>query len=136
RDCEEQLPEDWRLARLSRLNLLLIHGARPIENLLGLIAQDMPKPIAVWKPGERLVLPTLGYSGTMILRDVGDLTREEQQRLLKWLERASGHTQVVSTTQSALLPIVQAGRFDDTLYYRINTVCVDCDHEAAGTSEP
>ena len=134
-DCEDQLPEDWRLARLSRLNLLLIHRTRPIENLLELIAEDLPKPIARWKSGDELVLPKFGHAGTMILRDVGSLSREDQTRLLKWLERAAGQTQVVSTTQSPLLPRVQAGRFDDTLYYRINTVCVDCD-EVAQESDP
>jgi hypothetical protein len=126
-ECEEQLPEDWRLARMARLNLLLIHRTREIDNLLGLIARDLPKPIATWAPGERLVLPTFGHAGTMILRDVGSLTREDQRRLMKWLERAAGQTQVVSTTQAPLLPRVQAGRFDDALYYRLNTVCVDCD---------
>src|SRR5262245_11103600 len=116
-DCEDQLPEDWQLARIARLNLLLIHRTRPIENLLQLIAQDLLKPIATWKPGDELVLPKFGHGGTMILRDVEGLTRDEQGRLLKWLERAMGHTQIVSTTQSPLLPRVQAGRFDDTLYY-------------------
>jgi hypothetical protein len=134
-DCEDQLPEDWRLARLSRLNLLLIHRTRPIENLLEMIAEDLPKPIATWKAGDELVLPKFGHAGTMILRDVGSLSREDQIRLLKWLERAAGQTQVVSTTQSPLLPRVQAGRFDDTLYYRLNTVCVDCD-QLAKESDP
>lgn len=125
--CEDQLPEDWQLARTARLNLLLIHRGRPIENLLQMIAGDLPKPVTTWQPGDRLTLPTFGRSGTMVLRDVGDLTRDDQMRLLKWLERAGGETQVVSTTQTPLLPRVQAGRFDDTLYYRLNTVCVDCD---------
>jgi hypothetical protein len=126
-ECEEQLPEDWRLARTARVNLLLIHRTRPIENLLGLIAQDLPKPIATWRPGERLTLPALGHMGTVILHDVGALAKDDQARLLEWLERVSGRVQVVSTTQTPLLPRVQAGKFDDTLYYRLNTVCVDCD---------
>ena len=45
--------------------------------------------------------------------------------LLRWLERATGRTQVVSTTSTSLLPRVQDGTFVDTLYYRLNTVCLD-----------
>lgn len=125
--CEDQLPEDWRLARTARVNLLLIHRNRPIDNVIQMISGDLPQPVATWRPGERLVLPTFGRTGTMVIHDVGSLSKEDQQRLLKWLERAAGQTQIVSTTQTPLLPRVQAGRFDDTLYYRLNTVCVDCD---------
>jgi transcriptional regulator of acetoin/glycerol metabolism len=31
----------------------------------------------------------------------------------------------VSTTPAPLLPRVESGKFIDTLYYRLNTVCVD-----------
>ena len=125
-DCEDYLPEDWQLARTARLNLHLIHRNRSIANVLKMIAEDLPKPIVNWKPGERLALPV---TGTIVLHDVGSLTRDEQQQLLQWLEGAD--TQVVSTTQAPLLPRVQSGRFDDRLYYRLNTVCVDCDTVAA-----
>ena len=60
-----------------------------------------------------------------MLHDVGTLPLDEQLRLLDWLERAEGRTQVVSTSTTPLLPRVQAGAFIDTLYYRLNTVCVD-----------
>lgn len=126
-DCEDHLPEDWQLARTARLNLHLIHRNRSIENVLKMIAEDLAKPIATWKPGECLVLPS---TGTIVLYDVGSLTRDDQQQLLEWLESAE-NTQVVSTTQAPLLPRVQSGRFDDRLYYRLNTVCVDCDTVAA-----
>jgi hypothetical protein len=129
-DCEDHLPEDWQLARTARLNLHLIHRNRSIENVLKMVAEDLLKPIAIWKPGERLVLPSAGRAGTIILHDVGALSRDDQQQLLQWLESAA-NTQVVSTTQSPLLPRVQNGRFDDRLYYRLNTVCVDCDRVAA-----
>jgi DNA-binding NtrC family response regulator len=32
---------------------------------------------------------------------------------------------VVSTTSAPLLPRVEAGEFNATLFYRLNTVCVD-----------
>jgi Sigma-54 interaction domain len=117
--------EDWRLARTAHVNLLLIHRNREIQNLLDLIVSDLPKPVATWRPGERLLLPPSARPGTLVLRDVGALSADDQERLAKWLEDAEGRTQVVSTTASPLLPRVQSGRFDETLYYRLNTVYVD-----------
>jgi transcriptional regulator of acetoin/glycerol metabolism len=61
----------------------------------------------------------------MVLHDVGRLQPHEQLDLLAWLEQADGRTQVVSTSATPLLPRVQCGAFIDTLYYRLNTVCVD-----------
>jgi hypothetical protein len=124
-DREYQLPEDWRLARRTRANLLLIHANGVIQRVLELLQPDLDEPIATWRPGERLVLPPEARAGTMILQDVGALATDDQRRLLDFLERASGRTQIVSTTAAPLLPRVEAGAFNDTLYYRLNTVCVD-----------
>jgi len=49
----------------------------------------------------------------------------EQRRLLDWLERCAGRYQVVSTTTSPLLALVEARVFHDALFYRLNVVCVD-----------
>jgi DNA-binding NtrC family response regulator len=53
------------------------------------------------------------------------LPLSDQRRLVAWLELAKGRTQVVSTTSAPLLPLVNAGQFIATLFYRLNTVCVD-----------
>jgi transcriptional regulator of acetoin/glycerol metabolism len=45
--------------------------------------------------------------------------------LFEWLDSTSSGTQVVSTASAPLLPLVEAGAFDDALYYRLNTVYVD-----------
>lgn len=122
---ESRLPEDWRLARGTRANLLIIHSNGVIDEVLDLLQPDLHQPIATWSPGERLVLPPSTRPGTIILQDVGALAEEDQRRLLEWLDRSSGRTRVVSTTRGPLLPRVESGDFNDTLYYRLNTVCVD-----------
>ena len=53
------------------------------------------------------------------------MTTDDQLRLLDWLERAKGRTQVVSTSSGPVLPRVHSGDFIERLYYRHNTVCVD-----------
>jgi hypothetical protein len=110
------------LARL-RVNLLVIGIDSVVQNIMDLLPA-LDEPIATWRPGERLVLPPLTHAGTMILHDVGALAHGDQQRLFKWSEQAAG-TRLVSTTDAPLFPRVQAGAFIESLYYRLNTVCVD-----------
>ena len=134
-DAVPPLPDHWRLARAAHVDLLLM--GMPRVNLL-LIAPDtvvryvlesrllnLREPVVRWRPGQPLDLPTQGLVTTMVLNDVGRLQPHEQLDLLAWLERADGRTQVVSTSAEPLLPRVHCGAFIDTLYYRLNTVCVD-----------
>jgi Sigma-54 interaction domain len=124
-----QLREDCRLARAARVNLLVIHGEAVLQDLLEWLMLDLQSPIATpvatCRTGEPLVLPPVARARTLILQDVGALTHADQHRLLDWLDRAAGRTQVVSTTPASLWPRIQAGAFIDRLYYRLNTVCMD-----------
>jgi hypothetical protein len=129
------VPEEWRLARDAGLNVLVLGMPRvtpllsdvegAIENVLERILPDLREPIVSWCPGNRLVLPPVAHARTLILHEVGALVFEDQQRLLEWLERVDGRTQVVSTCAASLLPLVHTGTFNAMLYYRLNTVCVD-----------
>jgi len=130
-----KLPDHWRMARaahvdlllmgMPRVNLLLIAADGVVRYVIESLLLDLQEPIARWKPGERLALPSPHDGGTLVLHDVGSLSGDDQLRLIDWLERAEGRTQVVSTSSTPLLPRVHSGVFVDTLYYRLNTVCVD-----------
>jgi hypothetical protein len=134
-DCISQLPDHWRLARaahvdlllmgMPRVNLLLIAPDGVVRYVLESLLLNLRAPTATWMPGRPLVLPPPGRLGTLVLHDVGNLPAKEQLDLLDWMGHADGRTQVVSTSSTALLPRVQRGEFIDTLYYRLNTVCVD-----------
>ena len=117
--------EELRLVEKHRVNLLLMGSRDIVQPMVESLAARFHQPVGTWSPGERLVLPPAERTGTMVLNDVGALALQDQIQLLEWLATASGRTQVVSTTPSPLLPQVQAGGFIDTLYYRLNTVCVD-----------
>lgn len=132
-DRVSQLPEDWRRARaahaelllmgMPRVNLLLIGSDGVVRNVLQTL--DLQEPVTTWRSGQQLVLPPVSRTKTLILQDVGALSAGDQLRLLEWLENAVGRTQLISTTPTPLLPRVHAGEFIETLYYRLNTVCVD-----------
>ena len=129
------LPKDWRTARASRVylnlmgtprvNLLLVGIDGGVWNVLRTLLPDLHEPIATWSAGQRLVLPPVSRTGTLILHDVGALSMDEQRRLLEWSERAAGLAQIISTSSTPLLPRVRAGAFIEILYYRLNTVSVD-----------
>jgi hypothetical protein len=121
----EKLREECRLARSARVNLLVVHSQGDLRNLLEWLKLDLQEPIVTWRAGDRLVLPPVAWARTMILQDVGALGHTDQLSLIDWLERAAGRTQVVSTSSTPLWPRIQAGAFIDSLYYRLNTVCVD-----------
>ena len=130
-----QLPDHWRLARaahvdlllmgMPRVNLLLIAPDGVVRYVLESLLLDLREPIVRWSPGHALDLSSVDHAATIILHDIGNLSPGEQLDLLEWLERADGRAQVVSTSATPLLSRVQCGAFMDTLYYRLNTVCVD-----------
>jgi hypothetical protein len=129
------LPKDWRTARASqvylhlmgmpRVNLLLIGIDGGVWNILETLLPELHEPIVAWAPGQRLTLPPVSRTGTMILHEVGGLSLDDQRRLLEWSERAAGLAQIICTSSSPLLPRVKAGTFLDVLYYRLNTISVD-----------
>jgi transcriptional regulator of acetoin/glycerol metabolism len=110
---------------MHRVNLLLMGHDDVVQPMVESLAGRFHQPVGTWSPGERLVLPPAERTGTMVINDVGALALHDQIQLLEWLGTASGRTQVVSTTTAPLLPRVESGKFIDTLYYRLNTVCVD-----------
>ena len=134
-DHFSQLPDDWRLARaahedlrrmgMPRVNLLLVGVGGMTRNVVGMLLRDRDDPIARWSPGERLLLPPVARGGTVVLHEVGTLSHDDQLHLLDWLEHAVARTQVISTTSRPLLAQVQSGAFLETLFYRLNTICLD-----------
>jgi hypothetical protein len=134
-DAHPQLAAEWRLARsiyrelqlmaMPPANLLLIGTGRVMQHILKLLLPVLDEPISTWRPGDLLILPSAAHAGTIILDGVSALTPDDQHRLLAWSDHAPRRTRVVSTAAASVFPLVEAGAFNDTLYYRLNVVCVD-----------
>jgi hypothetical protein len=116
---------DSHLVGSQRVNLLLTGTEPLIRHALARLMPTLRGPIQTWAPRAPLQLPSPTQSGTLILRNVDALSAVDQYRLRKWLEVATGRTQVISTTTSLLLDLVQAGLFSEALYYQLNVACVD-----------
>ena len=116
---------DLYMTNARRVNLLVSGSDADIRDALTRLMPNLSEPVRTWTSPDPLELPSPIQSGTLIVRDVASLPPADQCRLLTWLEMSGGRTQVVSTTTSPLLPLVESGVFHDTLYYRLNVVCVD-----------
>lgn len=121
----DDVHRDLQIVGMLRKNLLLIGDARTVRVALDVLWLDVDEPVLRWRPGQTLDLPCGGYEVTLVLHDVGELTGEEQARMLGWFDHGDGRTRVVSTSTDAVWPRVTSGAFDETLYYRLNTVHVD-----------
>jgi hypothetical protein len=119
-------PEDQDLWRSTRVNLFVIGADDVVAKLVASLWRYLATPIVVRRPGEPLRLsPSWRPVGTFVVYDVDTLTREEQHALNQLVCGGNGHTRVVSTASQSLLPMVEAGVFDDALYYRLNVVTID-----------
>jgi DNA-binding NtrC family response regulator len=54
---------------------------------------------------------------------VDELVDTDQRRLLDWLGDAVA-VKVISTATASLQPRIERGVFLDSLYYRLNTICI------------
>jgi hypothetical protein len=66
-----------------------------------------------------------GLAGTYVVGGVEGLTRDQQSALLNRLNQEPP-LRVIAISAVPLYPLVQSKGFDDTLYYRLNTIIVDC----------
>jgi hypothetical protein len=122
---------EWRNVCLGHHSLLLQGPKASTQAALHFLTPHLASPV-FWKPGgAQLELPESG-GGVLVLHDVGDLTREAQARLMRWLDHSVERKQVVSTSEYSLFGLVARGLFDEALYYRLNVVLLNLDGD--GTS--
>jgi len=105
-------------------NVLLIGSNQTTASHLRTFRADLPQPLHDLRVDADLQLPADTH-GTVILRDVGALTGDQQHAVLAWLEGRDGRGTIVSTSKQSIYPKVTGGEFLPTLYYRLNVVMFD-----------
>jgi sigma-54-interacting transcriptional regulator len=116
---------DLQVRSMPRTNVLVVGNPDATRIVVDMLRLDLRGPIARWRAGQPLDLPSPAHAATLVLENVSRLTSEEQFRVLRWLDDVRGRIRVVSTTNEPLWPRVQVGVFNEVLYYRLNTVFVD-----------
>lgn len=118
--------------RTAHANLLLVGAEAAVVDILDGLRPNCRQPVETREAGSVLSLPSPSQAGTLILRDVGNLTQEGQRRLMEWLDdNAPDRIQVIATNAAALWPRVRDGSFADALYYRLNVIYIDLTDGAA-----
>lgn len=116
--------DDWRFLVGTRANVLLEGDDRAIARVVTVLTPHLQSPIQAcprWTP------QGVPDEGTIILCAVESLSADEQQNLLVWLDGAGSQVQVVTSVSSPLFRRVTAGKFLDSLYYRLNTLYITAD---------
>ena len=117
---------DERLARLTKLNLLIMGDDDVVARSVTSLWPHFSAPRIVRRRGEQLRLsPTSQPAGTILVYDVHTLTRREQDALHRWMRAGNARTRIVSTTTQSLMPALETGAFNDDLYYHLNVLTLD-----------
>jgi hypothetical protein len=116
--------EPWRMAVAKRIPLMVTGTAVSIGAFLDDLKLLLPAPLTVVDCGCTLSLKGASV-GTVILHNVDRCGIAAQWQLLEWLHMRPLGMQVVSTSSCSVFALTATGAFLDTLYYRLNTVCVE-----------
>jgi DNA-binding NtrC family response regulator len=60
-----------------------------------------------------------------VVADASRMTLPQQIELYDWLNAGRGAVQIVSITSEPIWPLVEAGRFLEGLFYRLNVVTLE-----------
>jgi hypothetical protein len=131
--------EEWR-SLLRGQHSVLIEGPEESTEAALLLLKPHLRQLVMWqRRGLAVELPVV-YPGALVVRHIDALPAVDQTRLLEWLGRATTPIQVVCTQSTPLFDLVEAGRFDRTLYYRLNVallrVGIDVTPELTAETSP
>jgi hypothetical protein len=121
--------------RTSHQNILLEGADAAMKAALDVLLPLFSEPVLWSQADVPLELPT-ERRGTLILRDVGALRADDQNRLLRWLEASNQLPQIVSMSATPLFSLVARGAFDEALYYRLNVMLLRAEHTAGPAPYP
>ena len=118
------VPTDWDLVFSAQVNVLLLGDGRTTAMLIDEMRPHLIEPVVSVRGGDSPDLNSLPSVGTVVLCDLDELMSADQLALNAWLSERH-RARVISTSQVSLVPLIDAGMFSDSLYYRLNTLCLD-----------
>ena len=119
-----ELTLEWNA--ISREHCSVLVEAMPAVSgeILETLRTHLRSPIEEYRPTAGIPVPQPAH-GTLILLGVESLDRGQQAQLLQWLDTGKSRVQIVSISGQPLFPLVEAGTFDASLYYRLNIVRIE-----------
>jgi hypothetical protein len=115
---------DLELVRRTKANLLVIGSESVVTKVVRRVIAGVTSSVVHPEAGQLPPSEVWPHSGTVVVHDVDTLDTLGQLRMSEQLAHGSASQQIISTASVPLFPLVEAGVFDGTLYYRLNTVYV------------
>jgi hypothetical protein len=128
---------EWDAVCREQCNVLVEASSTVADEIVRALRPHLRNPTEEYRSHFALAVPQV-RDGSLVLWDVGSMAPVQQARLLRWLEECPDgvNVQVASTSSEPLYPLVEAGAFDASLYYRLNTVRIDLFDSTDGISDP
>ena len=130
-DADDTRTTDLAILQATHAHALLVGPASAVDAArkrlplaLDALQSSLRQPVVAWTPAKTPEPPVLN-AGTLIVRDLADLERDQQQRFLDWVDHGHRGVQVISTSGRHMWSLVERGAFLTPLYYRLGVVCVD-----------
>jgi hypothetical protein len=121
--------DDWRALLLTRANMMITGPSAALEAFLTAAHPHLREPLRRCDCSKALVLDDVA---TLILTDVDALDDGGQQQLLRWLTAADhDKTQILSLSSEPIRAPGPANRLTPDLFYRLNTIRIDVQHEGS-----
>jgi hypothetical protein len=117
-------PVDWACIVDAKPNVLLCGDASFVDALMDALLPHCLLPIQTL-PQDLGRLSSFSPTGTVLLPDVANYNKQEQEALLDWLENEGSTVQLISTTNGPVLDLVERGEFLAELFYCLNVVYLD-----------
>jgi Sigma-54 interaction domain len=118
-------PAEWPALIESRANVLISGVAAAVDAFLREALPRFRTPVQHVACEEGVTIAA--SVKTIVLRNIDILNGDEQRTLLQWIDRQpeDGRAQIISVTSAPLYAYVQAQVFDETLYYRLNSIYLE-----------
>ena len=122
--CLESLLPSAVNLRGFRPNLLVNCSPHELHSVANELARLCAPPVQMCSMPGWLDLPP-GFSGTLFLTRIEEMTVDQQIALFDWLTVVHSKVQVVSVATTRIDQLVKDGGFLEGLFYRLNVVQVD-----------
>jgi hypothetical protein len=109
-------------------NILIVDSGVEVERALAEIRPLLRRPLAEWWPREMPDLPAIAFC-SLIVRGAECLSATQQRSLATLVSRSPGQVQIVSIASVHVYPLVCQGLFLEDLYYRLNVVLLEPNHD-------
>ena len=115
-------PIGWSTLATAETDALLVGDELEIWRVVSSLWPSLPKP-RFWCDGQhqRISLPTY-CEGTLILRNVHELSPPDQAAVLDWCEAHHDRSRMIATAPRHLQTLVEGGGFDRRLHDRLKAV--------------